>query len=105
LRFTGAAAEHFIDRIGLERHMRMIYALFVVVMTLVVLNKLPYPGHKQIAATSPVTAAVAAPPAEAQAPAVVVKPEPRIHYVSNRQCARSVFGSTNCTELTTAVLR
>lgn len=82
--------------------MRMIFALFVIVMTLVVFNKLPYPGHKQIATGSPVTAAVAAAPAAAEAPAVVAQPEPpRVRYVSSRQCARSPFGSVNCTELTT----
>ncbi|NVO12925.1 MAG: hypothetical protein HXX10_02705 [Rhodoplanes sp.] len=91
--------------------MRIIYALAVVVLTLVVLNKMPYPGAKQVvmAPPSPVAVAVAATPApakaaEAPAPAVVAKPEPpRVQYVSSRQCVRSAFGAINCTELTTVV--
>jgi hypothetical protein len=89
--------------------MRIIYALAVVAVALVALYKLPYPGAKRTvtAPPSPPTVAVAAPPAPAkvaEVPAVVAKPEPpRVQYVSNRQCVRSVFGSINCTELTTIV--
>ncbi|RAI45858.1 hypothetical protein CH341_01790 [Rhodoplanes roseus] len=82
----------------------MIYALAVVVLTLVALNKLPYPGAKPVLPSGPVTAAMAATiaPPKAAEPAVVAKPEPpRIQYVSTRECSRTAWGNRNCTEITT----
>ncbi|MDC7784120.1 hypothetical protein PQJ75_05685 [Rhodoplanes sp. TEM] len=86
--------------------MNIIYALAVVVLTLVAVFKMPYPGAKPIS-PNPVSAAVAATPATAAkaaeaAPAVVVAPEPpRVQYVSTRQCSRTAWGNVNCTEITT----
>ncbi|MFD2183801.1 hypothetical protein [Rhodoplanes azumiensis] len=81
--------------------MNIIYALAVVVLTLVAVFKMPYPGAKTLAVSpNPVSAAVAAPtPSE---PVVAAKPEPpRIQYVSTRQCNRTAWGNMNCTEITT----
>ncbi|MFL9828880.1 hypothetical protein [Rhodoplanes sp. SY1] len=84
--------------------MNIIYALAVVVLTLVAVFKMPYPGAKTLAVSpNPVSAAVAAPaPSKPAEPVVAAKPEPpRIQYVSTRQCARTAWGNVNCTEVTT----
>lgn len=83
--------------------MNIIYALAVVVLTLVAVFKMPYPGAKTLAVSpNPVSAAVAAPAPKAAEPVVAAKPEPpRIQYVSTRQCNRTPWGNVNCTEITT----
>lgn len=90
--------------------MNIIYALAVVVLTLVAVFKMPYPGAKPVSpnpvaaavAATPATATATAPKAAEEAPAVVAAPEPpRVQYISTRQCSRTTWGNVNCTEITT----